>query len=200
LHSSAGREGVLVRQEQTDVADQQVLAARILAGEKRNLSFGAYVWRVLEARNDRALLITEDIIEKRPYHTVFSTDVDNTWADCSLRHYLNDEFYGAFSDECKERVLPVELMNADNASYGTAGGTNTEDRIFLLSADEAERLFSSDAERVALFAGAARWWLLRSPGIRRHAAGVGRDGAVNTYGRRIDFAAGGVRPALWFRL
>jgi hypothetical protein len=155
---------------------------------------------VLEVRDDRALLITENIVEKHPYHTAFSTDVDNTWADCSLRLYLNGEFYGAFSDECRGRILSVELMNADNASYGTAGGADTEDRIFLLSADEAERLFPSDAERVALFAGAARWWLLRSPGIRRHAAGVGRDGVVNTYGRRVDFATGGIRPALWFDL
>jgi hypothetical protein len=189
-----------VTQEQESTSDQQVLAARILAGEKNGLPFGAYIWRVLEVRGDRALLITEDIVEKRPYHTVFSTDVDNTWADCSLRHYLNDEFYDALSDECGGRILSVELVNADNTSYGTKGGANTEDRIFLLSADEAERLFPSDAERVALLAGAARWWLLRSPGIRRHAAGIGRDGVVNTYGRRIDFAAGGVRPALWFRL
>jgi hypothetical protein len=54
------------------------------------LSFGSYKWRVLDIQNDTALIITEEIIEQRPYHDRY---VDITWADCELRKYLNGEFY-----------------------------------------------------------------------------------------------------------
>ena len=32
------------------------------------LSFGSYNWRVLDIQNNTALIITEEIIEQRPYH------------------------------------------------------------------------------------------------------------------------------------
>ena len=58
-----------------------------------SISFGGYNWRVLDIHNNRALIITEDIIEQRAYHDVYR---DITWADCALRKYLNGEFYNKF--------------------------------------------------------------------------------------------------------
>jgi hypothetical protein len=49
--------------------------------------FGQYEWRVLEIQNNVALIITEYIIDQRVYHDAYK---DITWADCSLRKYLND--------------------------------------------------------------------------------------------------------------
>lgn len=43
-----------------------------------SLSFGGYNWRVLDIQNNTALIITEDIIEQRPYHDAYK---DITWAD-----------------------------------------------------------------------------------------------------------------------
>ena len=51
------------------------------AGDR--IAFGRYEWRVLDIQNDVALIISEDIIEKRPYHDVYK---DTTWADCALRN------------------------------------------------------------------------------------------------------------------
>ena len=48
--------------------------------------FGNYPWIVLDVKMDRALIITEYIIEQRSYHDAY---VDTTWADCALRKYLN---------------------------------------------------------------------------------------------------------------
>lgn len=31
-------------------------------------SFGGYIWRILDMKNDKALLLSEDIVEKRSYH------------------------------------------------------------------------------------------------------------------------------------
>lgn len=36
-----------------------------------SLSFGGYHWRVLDMENNAALIITEDIIEQRPYHDTY---------------------------------------------------------------------------------------------------------------------------------
>lgn len=45
--------------------------------------FGQYTWQVLAIEaSRRALVITQDILELRWYHTKF---VDITWADCAIR-------------------------------------------------------------------------------------------------------------------
>ncbi|GHV39484.1 hypothetical protein FACS189490_03170 [Clostridia bacterium] len=59
------------------------------------LPFGGYNWRVLDIKDNADLLITENIIEQRPYHNAYK---DITWAECSLREYLNGEFYDKFAE------------------------------------------------------------------------------------------------------
>jgi hypothetical protein len=97
------------------------------------ITFGAYKWRILAIENNAALIITEYIIERRPYHDVYK---DITWADCSLRKYLNSEFYDKFNATDKSRIIPVLNSNPDNQWYGTNGGTDTQDSVFLLRLDE----------------------------------------------------------------
>ncbi len=78
-----------------------------------NISFGAYDWRVLAIQDNTALIITEKIIEQRSYHNKY---IDITWADCSLREYLNTEFYDRFSEAEKSKIIP-----ALNKRYYTTG-------------------------------------------------------------------------------
>jgi hypothetical protein len=98
-----------------------------------NIEFGKYEWRVLDIQNNSALIITEYIIEQRAYHDAYK---DITWADCTLRKYLNDEFYNKFTITDKSRIIPVINKNHDNQWYGTKGGVDTKDSIFLLSVEE----------------------------------------------------------------
>ncbi len=146
--------------------------------------FGKYEWRVLDKQNDRALIITDDIIEQRSYHDIYKAI---TWADCSLRKYLNSEFYDTFSETDKSRIITVLNKNLDNQWYGTEGGEDTEDKIFLLSIEEAvceyfgdssEELYNrgksenywfrkkdkNNNRRVATYKGGIWKWWLRSPG------------------------------------
>ena len=52
-------------------------------------------WRVLEVSNNKALLVTKDAIDGKPYNTEWE---DITWEQCSLRQWLNNEFINqAFS-------------------------------------------------------------------------------------------------------
>ena len=60
-------------------------------------------WQVLEVSNDKALLITKDAIDCKPYN---NERRDITWEDCSLRQWLNNEFINqAFSKEEQNEII-----------------------------------------------------------------------------------------------
>lgn len=193
-------------------------------------SLGGYEWRVLQVQDDRALVITEDIIDQRPYHTAYK---NITWADCALRAYLNGAFLDSFSADDRSRILPVVNKNPDNQWYGTDGGADTEDHIFLLSLEEVctyfgdsrsklynpgknqrywfERKDENNGKRIAHLLGKEYgwWWWLRSPGrVGVKAVYIfGTDGNIGIQGNNIlkgnlsdGRCTGGVRPALWLKL
>lgn len=177
------------------------------AGDK--ISFGSYEWRVLEVQNNTALIITEYIIEQRAYHNAYK---DITWADCSLRKYLNSEFYDKFTAAEKSRIIPVLNKNPDNQWYGTKGGTDTQDSIFLLSIEETvcryfgdsssklyspgknqrywfERKDKNNSKRIARLEKRKEgswWWWLRSPGrVSIKAVYIHGDGNIGIQGNNI---------------
>ena len=163
------------------------------------IQFGAFDWRVLDVQDGMALVISEDIIEHRPYHVNVG---DITWEHSTIRQYLNGDFYNSFSSAEQERIVETTIINNDNPNHGTAGGNDTTDNIFLLSIDEAEMYFPNDTSRIAVDAdGESHWWWLRSPGFSSiSAADVIDYGDVNVGGNFADIDNGGVRPALWLNL
>jgi tetratricopeptide (TPR) repeat protein len=159
-----------------------------------------YQWRIigLDEANNRALAITRDIIAKMPYHQPGGSI---TWADCTLRRWLNLEFYSSLPAHIKSRVVEVTNQNSDNPHYGTAGGAPTRDKVFLLSVNEANRYFKDNNDRRATCEGTGHWWWLRSPGDNaRYAANVSYDGDVYVDGNYVVNSSFGVRPALWLNL
>lgn len=194
------------------------------------ISFGSYDWRVLDMQDNRALIITQCIIEQRAYHNAYE---DITWADCSLREYLNGEFYDKFTPADQSRIIPVLNKNLDNQWYGSMGGADTQDGIFLLSLEEVCRYFGdslsklynpgknqrywferkdeNNSKRLARLLGKEWdwWWWLRSPGrVNVKAVYIfGTDGNIGIQGNNVlkgnisdGKCTGGVRPALWLKL
>ena len=159
------------------------------------IQFGSYNWRVLDVQNNKALILTEKIIEERAYNNEYK---DVTWETCTLRKYLNNEFLSKFTGEDQRRIEETRIINRDNLKYGTKGGENTIDKVFILSLEEADKYFGDSGERIAKFGSEACWWWLRSPGNGRSAAYVRGGGDVLFGGSRVDYG-GGVRPALWLR-
>ena len=168
-------------------------------------------WKVLTVEDGRALLISKYGLDSKPYNDIYE---DATWETCSLRAWLNGEFYdSAFSASEKEQIQSLELSNLNNSEYGTEGGSVTTDRIFLLSIDEAESYFAADYDKICkgtLYAkengayadkdGHTLWWL-RSPGDgSAYAAFVDLDGSIDNNGDYIDDNSGIVRPAFWLIL
>lgn len=173
----------------------------IKAGSKRKIKFGKYEWRVLIINNGVALIITENIVKNIAY----SNDLDGAcWSESGVRQYLNTTFFDEFSTAEKALIPVTSVKTPDNPEYGTPGGADTSDRVFLLSIGEALRFFSDDADRKpnASSPGVeANWsWLRSSGGERTFAAVIEKSGKVSSGGSRITNLRGGVRPAIFIKL
>ena len=159
-------------------------------------------WIVLDydRENHRALLLSKYGLDNKPYN---SADKDVTWETCSLRAWLNDSFFNtAFSMNEQKAILITTVANDASQCYrdfSTAGGRNTEDRVFLLSyaeanlylgvtynnrnnmnsraaptpyAEASNNIYTSRSDKTAEGKGADDWWL-RSPGYYQYSGARG---------------------------
>lgn len=166
-------------------------------------------WRVLHYENSEAFLLSDAILDSQPYH---SENEEIDWEKSSIRAWLNNEFINkAFSNEENKAINTVELINKDNSKYGTQGGKNTSDKLFLLSLSEVDETEESKEYgfwdkktrkcKNDNFSEETYFWWLRSPGNSSHdAAGVYYYGWVFGYGYDVQEPAGGIRPALYLNL
>ena len=167
-------------------------------------------WIVLEKKDGKALIISKYGLDCQPYNT---TQTSVSWETCTLRNWLNTTFYTtAFNANQQSKIVATTLTNADNPEYGTEGGNNTTDKVFLLSINEAKQYFASDTARkitataYAKAQGAytssidaiSRWWVRWPGSASPHVAYVTNVGTVGSYVYG-DFLSA-VRPALWINL
>lgn len=164
---------------------------------------------VLDETQDKVLLLSEKGIDAMPYH---SKNEAVTWEHSSVRRWLNKEFLeSAFSTDELESILLSHVDTPDNDEYGTDGGFSTDDFVFLLSQDEADKYFMSADERAALMSkvtkdkvfanenGNGDWWL-RSPGGKPNRASYVREfGKIHEGGCMVADEAISVRPAVWVK-
>ena len=168
-------------------------------------------WIVMKNEGNQVLLLSKYVLDAKPYNEELE---EVTWETSDIRQWLNNEFYTtAFNKAEKAKIQTSLIKNEDNSEYGTSGGNDTEDKVFLLSEKEAETLFSNDEEKIAKATEYAEksvvyvneekavlWWL-RSPGdYSNSAAVVNRDGWVYRDGNNVDDRYDGVRPALHLNL
>ena len=183
-------------------------------------------WCVLERQGNRALIVSRYGLDEIEYH---KEDTSITWEKCSLRAWLNDEFFNrAFTQEEANAILYTNVDNGKDqlcGDWNTTGGNDTLDRVFLLSGAEANRYFGATEQdgdnmkaRVAPTAyaisqgadasdddyvtaeGEPTWgWWLRSPGFQQNAVE-----AVWRNGTVLNayvyYKQCCVRPALWVNL
>ncbi|MBE5766875.1 MAG: hypothetical protein E7335_06905 [Clostridiales bacterium] len=113
-------------------------------------------WRILDAKDGKALVISTHALELMQYHEPSEVDRKTTWEKWDLRTWLNGEFMeAAFTEEEKARI-PVTTVKAHMAhDCYTDPGNDTQDQIFLLSVLEARQYFSSNGARKCLPTAAA---------------------------------------------
>ena len=95
-------------------------------------------WIVLSKSKSEIFVVSKYALDCKPYNTEY---IEITWEECSLRKWLNDDFYNtAFSKSEKSLIKTTKVKNDDNPIYGTQygakGGNDTKDKIFLLSLDD----------------------------------------------------------------
>ena len=106
-------------------------------------------WIVLDVQGNNALLISKYILFTLPFHSVEKAGI--TWEECDLRGWLNTRFLeDAFSVEEQAGIqLTVVQNDKYEGHYGCNKGNNTQDKVFLLSYDEAKRFFASNDDRLS---------------------------------------------------
>ena len=172
-------------------------------------------WLVLDNDGETALLISRYALDCKPYN---EKREDTAWETCTLRSWLNSEFFNkAFSAEEKQSILQSDVSADKNPEYDTNPGNATKDKVFLLSVVETNKYFKSkDARKCAptdyaIQQGAytsdsskvegrkACWWWLRSPGsLSNHAADVRTGGSVHD--SNVSLSDSAVRPCVRVRL
>ena len=198
-------------------------------------------WRVLNVNGTDAFLLADKGLDDQVYNTE-RTEV--TWETSNIRSWLNGygasgnaygtdysskNFIGtAFSNPEQSAIKTTSVINNDNINYGTNGGNNTNDKVFLLSEsevytdsakpygfdsdyskyDEARRSKSSTyakamgtwSSAMTDYQGNCDWWL-RSPGNYTINVTSGyRDGCVSREGNYVDDHRNAIRPALHLNL
>ncbi len=139
-------------------------------------------WRVLSVFGNDAFLLADQGLDCQPYNEEYTSV---TWETCTMRSWLNSDFYNnAFSSSEKFDIMTTTVENYDNTTYGTEGGNNTQDNVYLLSIDEAlnpsygftSEYYDTDTRATSATAYADYqgvwtntsngncWWWLRSPG------------------------------------
>ncbi|MDR3068574.1 MAG: DUF6273 domain-containing protein [Cellulomonas sp.] len=195
-------------------ADEVDAVARQVADRADLVRLSGIDWRVLEVTSDRALLLADRVIGTGPYH---GANVDVTWGRCDLRRWLNGAFLESLGEPLVSRVPQVTVRNGPNPIWGTDGGPDTTDRVFLLSMEEAASyLAGKEPDWTTYRSGGSlwseglvarneenetAWWWLRSPGYRPdNAARVSRGGDLYDRGDSVSASSAGVRPAFWLNL
>lgn len=150
-------------------------------------------WRVLSVNGYDAFLLSDKNLDTKVFDDNLERDSGCFWENCSLRTWLNGEFFQlAFNEEEAQAVKETTVINEVNPNYLTAAGENTLDKVYCLSMREAmtrgygfvystsatnrRRVENTKYAEAAYdeqdYAGidisevACKWWVLRTPGKR----------------------------------
>ncbi len=187
-------------------------------------------WKVMEEENGYATLLCEMIIDSQDYNYTSnsqtvngSTVYANNYEYSTIRAWLNATFYETAFSQLQQSIIQTVTVDNGVASTGYSSNpyacNNTQDKVWLLSAEEAIAMTGSTSNSTvrekqttdyAKCQGAwtstsssylLGYWWLRSPYyyISRYARGVDSDGYVYD-DRGVSNTYSGVVPALQIRL
>ena len=172
----------------------------------------AIKWIVLEVDGDRALLLSQRILDAKPYDV---TGKSYNWASSSLRKWLNSTFIKtAFTSKQQKAIEKTALTNGESTGakgYLTGNDADTTDQVFILSYAEVRKYLGGASSSICTGTVYARrqglvtdgnthgrWWL-RNPGRGANAAAsIYSNGILRS--EVVSYAKIGVRPAMWVNI
>lgn len=157
-------------------------------GEK--IRFGEVNWRILAHEGDKVLLLKDKTQGEAPFlEGGGATD----WEHSGIRNWLNTEYINELFSFPKEQeaIIDSKVTTSDNPVFGTKGGNDTVDKLFLLSDSEFEKYSN-------LLPNTHNLWWLRTPGANQESmAFVGTDKQVMIYGYDTGSEDIKARPVIW---
>ena len=162
---------------------------RECANGVHNIEDTVLYWRVLDIKNNKALLHLSDNISKEETINIYdlSVDADIKWENNSIRFFLNDVFLeNAFTEEEKECLIDTKINKVKN-------------KIFLLDVEEIRKYYKDMTTRP------------KNSALRNDSIKVKRNKSkkytvlqakTNSYGAIEDYKSGEAKicPAMWVSL
>ena len=161
---------------------------------------------------DRVLLVSKYALKILPFH---EEKEEISWADCSLRTWLNHEFYDTFKDSEKKLIAETPLRGyRDETEKDHAPSLDTKDKIFILSPQEEKQYLEKDGVKATPQAYkeanpksvvgdscfGVNSWLRKSWTAGKTGAVLHEDGVITTIVYSVSRDDIGVRPAMYVKL
>jgi tetratricopeptide (TPR) repeat protein len=176
-------------QKQRVEAEKELLRK---CARKDIVRIGDCKWRVLDIRKNQVLLMRKSALPEMSYHNTLEYV---TWEKSAIRKWMNSEYLTkTFSEAERKNILLTKVINSNNSQFGTDGGNDTQDYMFLLSMEEAEKYKS-------LFPKFKSNSWLRSPGSSgKNAIFISENGAIMDSGYAVNSNEITARPTFWFNI
>lgn len=159
--------------------------------EGDGITIGGITWTVIAVDGPCALVLADKSIGKQAYNKQCE---EVTWETCTLRKWLNEDYYNKLSEAERSMIVEVENNNPDNIETGISGGNRTKDKVFILSLDEVNNYLAKESDRAI----GDYWWIRTPAEEERQALVIRDDGSVLTDDGWVEFKYS-VRPAMWIK-
>lgn len=172
--------------------------------------FSNRLWIVLEQTDTDYLLMSADSVGTHKFYEdpsqividwdepdamdtalANSTHPALTWETSSVRRWLNEEWLQELPAEDTARIILCSIHTPANPTYGTDCGNDTEDTVFLLSAQEF-----SEYAKTCTFNTNYHASLLRSTGKKDGTVAFFMDNDLLDMGGFNDVVEGEIRPVI----
>ncbi len=180
--------------------------------QDNNTSNGAepIEWIVIDEQDGRTLLLSKYALDAKPFHSAPYDSMDFIyWSGCTMRIWLNQTFLeSAFSKEEQEQIY----LTTVNTVVHAEGSFDTQDKVFLLSYQEANQLRNqfpetnilipdvTDSARALAGENASAWWLRTNGMGWDNTHYVSGTGSISYDGGMSPRTVLLVRPAMWVTL
>lgn len=180
----------------------EAFRSQIKSLQTTNIPFGQYEgndleWIVLEVSDDKALLISKNVIDYAPFD---ENSEDVSFEKSTVYKTLNEGLYNAiFTDDQKDIILDTVIETETEENKDTAEQDKQDEKeevtakLFLLSDEEIENYFKDgDYKAKNLDGKASNYWL-------RTMNAVTKDGEIDSE-NPLAKQNKGIRPAIWIDL
>lgn len=107
-------------------------------------------WNLINNNNGKITLVSDLILDSQNFD--YDATLSNIYSESTIRSWLNNSFYSTAFDEIQQKI--IETHETDNSVNSTEDdinpntSENTYDKVFLMSAFEANTWFNSNTERI----------------------------------------------------